>query len=216
MKKTFRPATLFVSLMIMGSTLGLTSCSDDDDVVDNPIEVTTKTMYGDYEGKMTTMASTLSKSEELVGVNVKANVDNDTVCIKNFPIKDVVMSIVGDEAVADDIVALVGDIDYKIGYKPALSSAKDFILMVMEPEPLKINLKMPTQEGEEAQTMAIEVKVTASDNAEYGVEESKLKFDITATEVMLGEGEEQVALPGFNPTTFSFELNQNKVNHLNF
>lgn len=48
MKKLFRPATVFVSLLMMGCSLGFTSCSDDDDAQENAIEVTTKTMYGDY------------------------------------------------------------------------------------------------------------------------------------------------------------------------
>ena len=56
---------------------------------------------------------------------------------------------VDDEEIADNIVSLVGEIDYKIGYKPALTSAKDFILMVMEPEPLKLTLTLPAAEGEE-------------------------------------------------------------------
>ncbi len=214
MKKTLRPASLFVSLMLMGLTLGFTSCSDDDDMVDNPTEVTTRTMYGDYTGTMTTTMAATADSDGIQGTKVKANVDNDTVCIKNFPIKDVVLSVVGDEEIADNIVSLVGEIDYKIGYKPALTSAKDFILMVMEPEPLKLTLTLPAAEGEEPQNMTIEVKVTASESAAYGVGDSKLKFDITATDVMLGE--EQTPLPDFKPTTFSFELDQCKLNPLNF
>ena len=47
MKKLFRPATVFMSLLTLGCSLGFTSCSDDD-AQENAIEVTTKTMYGDY------------------------------------------------------------------------------------------------------------------------------------------------------------------------
>ena len=215
MKKLFRPATVFVSLLMMGCSLGFTSCSDDDDAQQNTIEVTTKTMYGDYTGKMTTTTAATTDDNAPQGADVKANVANDTVCIKKFPIKDIVMSIVNDEESANDIVAAVGDIDYKIGYKPALTSAKDSIMMVMEPEPLTLHIPLPAAtEGEEAQSLTVVVKVEASENAAYCVENGKLKFGIKAMQVMLGEDEEQVELPGFNPSMFSFELNQSKVNPL--
>lgn len=205
---------MFVSLLMMGCTLGFTSCSDDDDAAEITTEVTTKTMYGDYMGKMFTTTTATTDNEEPQGADVKANVDNDTVCIKKFPIKDIVMSIVNDEGAADDIMAAVGDIDYKIGYKPALTSAKDSIMMVMEPEPLTLHITLPGAEGEEAQSLTVTVKVEASEKAAYSVEDGKMKFEIKAMQVMLGEGEEQVELPGFIPSMFSFELHQSKVNPL--
>ncbi|MGN0282407.1 MAG: DUF4840 domain-containing protein [Prevotella sp.] len=214
MKKLFRPATVFVSLLMMGCSLGFTSCSDDDDAVDMPTEITTKTMYGDYLGKMTFLAASATDGEESQGIEVNANVNNDTVCIKKFPIKDIVMSIVNDEGTADDIVAAVGDIDYKIGYKPVLTSAKDSIMMAMEPEPLTLHITLPTAEGEEVRSLTVTVKVEALEKAAYSVEDGKMEFDIKAIQVMLGEGDEQVELPDFNPLVFSFNLNQSKVNPL--
>lgn len=47
------------------------------------------------------------------GVDVSAKVDNDTVYLEKFPIKDIVLSIVQDETLADQIVEAVGDVNYK-------------------------------------------------------------------------------------------------------
>ena len=120
------------------------------------------------------------------------------------------MSIVQDETLADQIVEAVGDVNYKIGYEPTLSEAKDSISFVMEPEPLKLSLSMPSATGD-AQTMVVEVKVEAVDGAGYAVESGNMKFDLSATEVLLGEGDSQISFPGFSATTFKFDMNQQKA-----
>lgn len=64
-----------------------------------------------------------------------------------------------------------------------MSEAKDSISFVMEPEPLKLSLSMPSATGD-AQTMVVEVKVEAVDGAGYAVESGNMKFDLSATEVL--------------------------------
>ena len=212
MKKKIQTAKAFAMLLFLGCTISLASCSDDDDDVTVPTEITTQTMYGDYKGRMATSTIVASEGEETpAGVEVSAKVDNDTVTVEKFPIKDIVMSIINDEEAADNIVEAVGDINYKIGYKPALTSAKDSILIVLDPEPLKLTLTIPAQsESDVDQTLIIETEVDAGENAAYSVADKKLKFSITARKVFIGEGEKQVELPSFTPATFSFDLEKTK------
>ncbi|MCF2576345.1 DUF4840 domain-containing protein [Phocaeicola barnesiae] len=214
MKRVFKPVKWIFPMLMFGCAFAFTACSDDDEntpVV--PDEVTTEAMYGDYTGKMLTLAasSTADEGEDTPeGVDVSAKVDNDTVYLEKFPIKDIVLSIVQDETLADQIVEAVGDVNYKIGYEPTLSEAKDSISFVMEPEPLKLSLSMPSATGD-AQTMVVEVKVEAVDGAGYAVESGNMKFDLSATEVLLGEGDSQISFPGFSATTFKFDMNQQKA-----
>lgn len=214
MKRVFKPVKWIFPMLMFGCAFAFTACSDDDEntpVV--PDEVTTEAMYGDYTGKMLTLAasSTVDEGEDTPeGVDVSAKVDNDTVYLEKFPIKDIVLSIVQDETLADQIVEAVGDVNYKIGYEPTLSEAKDSISFVMEPEPLKLSLSMPSATGD-AQTMVVEVKVEAVDGAGYAVESGNMKFDLSATEVLLGEGDSQISFPGFSATTFKFDMNQQKA-----
>ncbi|MCI6119520.1 MAG: DUF4840 domain-containing protein [Prevotella sp.] len=212
MKKKIQTARVFAMLLFLGCTISLASCSDDDDDVTVPTEITTQTMYGDYKGRMTTVTTVTAEGEETpAGVEVTAKVDNDTVTVEKFPVKDIVMSIINDEEAAGSIVEALGDINYKIGYKPALTSANDSILMVLDPEPLMLNLTIPAQsESDVDQTLVIEVKVDAGENAAYSVADKKLKFSITARKVLIGEGEEKVELPGFTPAMFSFDLKKTK------
>ena len=98
MKKKIQTAKAFAMLLFLGCTISLASCSDDDDDVTVPTEITTQTMYGDYKGRMATSTIVASEGEETpAGVEVSAKVDNDTVTVEKFPIKDIVMSIINDE-----------------------------------------------------------------------------------------------------------------------
>lgn len=212
MRKVFRPASLFISMLVLGGSFVFTACSDDDDEL--PKKVTTESMWGGYTGKMTALK--ISPAEEgndgeetPAGTDITAKVANDTIYFEQFPIKDIVLSIVGDETVADNIVEAVGDVNYKIGYKPTLTQNQDSVQFVMDPKPLQLAISIPaSQEGEEAQALQIEVKVEAGEGAGYDVESANMKFHFGATEVLLGEGDGQQALPEFQPTTFHFDMNQ--------
>ena len=120
------------------------------------------------------------------------------------------MSIVKDEDTANKIVEAVGKVNYKIGYEPKLTSAKDSIICNLEPESLKLSVTIPSSTEENPQALQIEVKVEANNNAMYAVEEGNLKFDIHATEVLLGEGEGQVPLDNFEPISMRIDMNQKK------
>lgn len=209
---------LFVSMFLLGCSFSFVACSDDENTPKLPDEITTKTMFGDYTGKMIADNIAPSEGEDTgegeetpTGVDVSAKVNNDTVYFEQFPIKDIVLTIVKDETLADKIVEAVGDVSYKVGYKPTLTTDKDSINFVLDPKPLKLSVAIPSDtEGEEPQTLLIEVKVEAGQVAGYAVESKNMKFQFAATEVLLGEGEEQAPLPDFNSTTFNFDMNQAK------
>ena len=154
--------------------------------------------------------------ETPAGTDVSASVANDTISFTNFPIKDIVLSVVGDEALADQIVEAVGDVNYKIGYEPTLTANKDSVVFVMHPESLKLSVTLPSSTEEEAQPLLVEVKVEAGNTAAYAVESGNMKFDFHAAEILLGEGEGQTSLPGFKGMSFDFDMNQSKLAHHGF
>ena len=206
MKTTYQPIAFCLSLLLMGSAFCLTSCSDDDDPVPPVEEITTQTLYGDYAGTLNTLAaSTHEEGEEEAdkGVAIEVKADKDTLYIDDFPIKDIVRSLVNDETAADQIVAAVGKVSYKMGYKPELSAEKDSIYIELDPKPLLLQVALGGEEGTE---LPIEVKVASATKGAYAVEGGKLTFRFSADEVLLGTGDEQTALPGFQPLTFDFDL----------
>lgn len=212
MKKTIKPVRFLLSLLMLGCALGFTACSDDDENTPQvPDAVTTDAVYGSYKGKMKAYAVAEQDAEgreTLAGVDVNATVADDTICIESFPIRDIVLTVVGDEAMADQIVEAVGNVDYKIGYKPTLSAAKDSISLALNPEPLKLSVALSSDSEEETAPIGIEVKVEADTDGSYAVESGKLKFRFAATEVLVGE--EQASLPNFTATTFDFDMDKGK------
>lgn len=222
MKKYFKTLRVFVSMLAIGCTTCLVSCSDDDEVQQpQPDEISTKIVYGAYNGKMFTSTEDASEAasgrtgeETPEGVEMEAVINNDTICFEDFPIKDIVMSIVNDEAMADQIVEAVGKVSYRIGYTPSVADDDSHILLAMDPKPLKLSVQMPAaREGEEeTQPLHIEVKVSSDENADYTIESSKLALSFTATEVLLGEGDEAQSLPDFKPLTVEMDLDQYKIN----
>ena len=75
MKKVFKLMKLFVLVLLLGCSFSFVACNDDENVPQLPDEVTTETMFGNYDGKMfTTIVSPLASS----GTDVAAKVDNDS------------------------------------------------------------------------------------------------------------------------------------------
>lgn len=210
---------LFALMLVAGCSLCFTACSDDDDVKD-PNEIDTSVMYGDYKGKMISCNIAAHEGngengEAEPGVDVSATIENNTMRFEKFPIKDIVLSIIKDEDLANKIVEAVGDVNYNVEYVPTLTAAKDSIMITLNPEPLMLTVTMPAEnEGEEAQSLVVEVQVEAGEkNAGYAVEDGNLKFNIDVTKVMLGEGEDQQEFTGFVPTSLHFDMNQHRVSH---
>lgn len=212
MEKTLKAKMLLASVLLLGCTATLVSCDDDDDTYTPPTETTAASVYGKYTGTMNT--STVSAADadgsgdgELTGTAVAAEVKDDTIYFDSFPIKGIVMSVVGSEALADQIVEAVGDVSYKIGYKATVNEAKDSVMLALDPKPLTLSVSIPaTEEGGEAQALDIEVKVSAVDGANYEGKTTNLKFKFCADEVLIGSGDSQTALPGFEKTTFDFSM----------
>ena len=219
MKKFFKSMQLLALMLVAGGSFCLTSCSDDDDV-NIPAEVTTATMFGSYEGKVTAFNIAPVDGEDnedttAPGADISAVVNNDTIKLVEFPVKDIVLAIVKDETLADKIMEEIGDVTYSIGYDPTLTADKDSIMVKLDPKPLKLTVNIPAaKDGEEAAATVVEVQVAAGENAGYAVADGNLKFHIAATKVMLGEGEQQQELPNFVPTTFHFDMHQNRISHL--
>ena len=215
MKKLIGTAKVFASLLLMGSVFCFGSCSDDDDnVPPTPDEVTTDVMFGEYSGKMVaaSIATQDGEGEETPsGTDITATLDNDTIRFEDFPIRDIVLAIVQDETTADQIVEAVGQVGYAIGYEPTLAAEKDTVTFVLDPKPLTLAVQLPSDTEEEAQTLQIEVKVEAGAEGTYDVESGHIVFDFSATEVLLGAGEEQTPLEGFDGINLQFDMNQSKT-----
>ena len=207
-------------MAFVGCALGFTACNDDDDNnTPPPGEVTAEVIQGNYTGKMKTLyLNTLADQnagedgETPQGVDITATIDKDSICFEAFPIKDIVLSIVQDETTADQIVEAVGQVSYKVGYEGTLNAAKDSVYFDTTTKPLKLAVQIPAAtNSEETQALVVEVSVDPVPGGAYSVEDSEMKFSLNVTEIKLGEGDQQVALPNFNGMTLNFDMTQDKI-----
>lgn len=187
-------------MMIMGLTFA--SCDNSDEPGD---KLTKEAMYGNYTGIMTTQAATLEEGES-AGVEITASVDNDIVTFTNFPIRDIVMTIVGDEEATNAIIEAVGDVNYEIGYKPAVVAASQSINITLDPKPLVLEVALEA----DAEPLTVTVDVKAGNDAVYTASDSKMKFSITVDKVWLGSGDDKTELPGFEPLSLTFDMARSK------
>ncbi len=170
--------TLKWSLVMMLTVVGLTfaSCSDDDD--NTPTVGTVEDVIGDYTGKMTYAMAKSAASEEVPGVTLELGVKNDSINFDKFPFEALVKAIITDEEAANQIIEKVEKVEYKVGYKAEMNTAKDSVYLTLDPKPLAIDL---------GEGVAVNVTITAADKASYSVNEKNLKFNLKATEAKMGE-----------------------------
>lgn len=200
MEKRFKLNRLFVSLAILGCAFGFVACDDDDN---SPAVPTTMDAWGEFKGKMQVLPVTptpVLAGNEVAGADVAATVKNDTVYFENFPITDLVASLVPEESV-EAIVKAIGEVKYKIGYKAALNAAQDSVYMTFDPKPLEIAVPM----GEEI-TLAVEVTVSAMNKGSYELSSKNLKFDVKADKVTVNEA----PFPAFPASIFKFAMKKDK------
>lgn len=199
MKRDFKFCRLWMACMIAGTALTFTACSDDDEPT--PDEPTTEDVYGNYTGTMTfkaeeEVANEANESGETEGIAVSATVKNDTVYFEDFPVRDLVASIVGEES-ADALVEAIGTVNYKVGYKASMTTAKDSVYMEVSPKPLELSIPV-----DEENTMAVSVEVSAADKANYEFETQNLNLKLKAEKVWVNEQE----FPTFPVTDLTFEM----------
>ncbi|MCE8850023.1 DUF4840 domain-containing protein [Bacteroides fragilis] len=205
MKKDFNLTKLFYSFAIAFSVVTLSSCNNDDN---SPLPPpSTNDVAGTYNGKVLITQVTPATVKENAGEapqgqDVNATVKNDTVFFDKLPVTELITSIVGDKDKAEAIVKAIGDVKYKVGYKPALNTEKDSIYLAFDPKPLTLQLPA-TVEGQEGQTVT--VTISSPDKGSFAYKKNQLKLKLSADKVELAG----VAVP-VPQTLFDFDMTKKK------
>lgn len=178
MKKDFRLNRLFVYLMMMGCSLGFVACDDDDE----PAVPSTAEAWGEFKGDMLVnmvAQPTEAEGEAPEAIAVAATVKNDTIYFDAFPVSGLIASLVPADQV-DALVEAIGEVSYKVGYKPALNADATQIEMTLDPKPLLLSIPL----GEET-VLSVEVTVSAAEKGSYVRASKALDFTFRADEVKL-------------------------------
>lgn len=185
--------------LVTAAAFGFVACSDDGGETPPPTDPDVTVVVGSYTGEMTVAEAAEAaayNTAEPAGTAVNAEVSAETVEFSDFPIRDLVVKIVGEDS-ADAIVEAVGKVDYAIPYTAEMSEDKAAVAMTLAPETLAISMPV-----EGAEPLEIGVTISAGADATYTVESGKLGFALSVDGVTVG-GE---ALEGFEAFSLDFDL----------
>jgi|GEM_PF-6444393 len=192
---------LMASLMMLGCSLCLFSCSNDDDLKGPTLEV----VKGNYSGAVIVDAPTPKMGVRMAAANeaedgtaISAVIKNDTLFFDDFLVKDMIEPFFSEEQV-DLVVKALGKVEYKIAYKADFNGAKDSIIMEFAPKPLELEFSL----GEE-NTVAVSVDISAADKGAYALEGKNLTFELSMDKLIINDEEPD----NFRKTSLKYSLKQ--------
>lgn len=134
--KRMKKLTVLKSLMIaIIAFLGfsLTSCNDDKY---EPIPLTLSDVNGSYRARLVTSQGG-NFNEKIIEFKAKDSI----ITFKDFPVNEIVKSVVKDPAKANAAIASLGKIEYKLNYTSKLNTEQNVVELTFEPKVL--NLQIP-------------------------------------------------------------------------
>ena len=198
--KNWMVAALFAAV-----SCGMVACDDDDDnggTTPPPTEPDITAVCGEYTGTMAIVDVVAPVSDdgtdEPAGTSVDATVTNEAIEFADFPVRDLIVKILGTEEGVDEIIAAIGQIDYNVPYTAQISEDKASVAMTLKPEVLKLTLP---GSGEEDPGTDIEVTIEATDGT-YTLESKALEFGLAVAGVKVAG----VDLPDFESFSLDFDL----------
>ncbi|WP_426275188.1 DUF4840 domain-containing protein [Chryseobacterium sp. S-02] len=127
--------TVLKSLMIAIIALlgfSLTSCNDDKY---EPVPLTLSDVNGNYRARL--MTSQGGKvNEKIIDFTAKDSI----ITFKDFPVKEIVKSVVKDPVKADAVIASLGKIEYKLNYISKLNTDQNVVELTFEPKVLTLQI----------------------------------------------------------------------------
>jgi hypothetical protein len=133
--KRMKKLTVLKSLMIaIIAFLGfsLTSCNDDKY---EPIPLKLSDVNGSYRARLVTSQGG-KFNEKIIDFTAK----DTLITFKDFPVKEIVKSVVKDPAKADAAIASLGKIEYKLDYTSKLNTDQNVVELIFEPKSLTLQI----------------------------------------------------------------------------
>lgn len=196
----------WMAALLAGACCVMVACDDDDNgggQTPPPTDPDITAVCGDYAGMMSVVeVAPAADGEEPAGTAIEAAVSEAEISFTDFPIRDLVVKVLGTEEGVDEIVAAIGQVDYRVPYTAVMSEDKATVAMTLAPEALKLTLPSGGEGGDG--TSDIEVSITAEADAVYTLESGKLLFGLAATGVKVGG----VDMEAFEPFSLAFDLLQ--------
>ncbi len=161
----------FAAILAVGVIFTLfSSCLDDGDVEISPVKL--EDLNGNYRGRLITVQG-ISRTEKAIEFKSK----KDTILFTEFPVREIVKSVVKDPVKAEAALVAMGKVTYKLNYSSVLYADKNLIELTFDPK--KLELKIPV-DGVDKNVM---VTLTAKQNGYFAGLDRSLRFGLAAEKI---------------------------------
>lgn len=131
-KKTVLNFLIVAAIAILG--FSITSCMNDNY---EPIPVKVNDINGNYRARLVTSQGGMF-NEKIIDFTAKDSI----ITFGNFPMKEIVRSIVNDPVKADTVLAHLGKIEYKLNFKPKVNPEQNVVELTFAPKILSFQMTL--------------------------------------------------------------------------
>ncbi|WP_419869250.1 DUF4840 domain-containing protein [Chryseobacterium sp. CT-SW4] len=157
---------LTAAVLLMG--LSLIACNDSVEI----IPVTLKDVNGSYKGRLVTQQGPQYRNQV-----VSFTAQDSVMTFKEFPIEEIVSSVISDPVKAQEAVKAIGKVEYKINYTPTLNASQNVVELKLKPQALIFQIPV---DGVNKNTI---VTVAAKQNGLFVGQDWSLRFGLTVEKI---------------------------------
>ncbi|WP_370900788.1 DUF4840 domain-containing protein [Chryseobacterium gossypii] len=176
--------TLFVVLAVLLG-FSVTSCNDDYEVI--PVKL--EDVNGSYKAKLVTTQGN-KRAEKIVDFTAKDTV----ITFREFPIREIVKSVVTDPVKAEAALTAIGKIEYKLDYTPKLHANNNVVELTFAPETLEFQIPV------DGTNKNVAVDLDAKQKGFYVGQDWSLRFGLVAEKITV----DGVVLAPFETIKYDF------------
>ncbi|WP_426476661.1 DUF4840 domain-containing protein [Chryseobacterium sp. CBSDS_008] len=169
MKKLTVPRFFITVLMVLAGFV-LFSCNDNDGPDIPPVKM--EDLKGNYKGKLVIVQGN-SKREGVKEFQVK----KDTISFAEFPIAEIVKTVVKDPAKAETALKTMGKVKYNLTYAAVINTANNVIELTFTPKTMEIQIPV---DGVNKKTI---VEFAAKQKGYYVGLDQTLRYALTAEKI---------------------------------
>lgn len=155
--------------------VSLTACNSDSY---EPVPVKLGDVNGNYKTKLITTQGS-NKTEKIIEFSAKDTI----ITFKEFPIREIVKSVVKDPVKTEAALVAIGKIEYKLNYKSKINVTNNVVELAFTPKTIIIPIPV---DGVTKNTV---VTLTAKQKGLYIGQDSSLRFGLVAEKIMVNGAE---------------------------
>ncbi|MGE8554992.1 MAG: DUF4840 domain-containing protein [Chryseobacterium jejuense] len=167
--KKFTVSQFLTAILMVITGFTLYSCSVDGPEI-RPVKL--EDVNGDYKGRLITIQGD-NRTEKIKNFKAK----KDTIMFSEFPVDEIVKTVVKDPVKAEEAIKAIGKVKYEIKYTASVNAVNNVVELSFAPTPLVIQIPV------DGVTKKTEVGLIAKQKGFYVGMDGSLRFALTAEKI---------------------------------